>query len=149
MLRHASKISNIIIIFSFKFVCTNHFSILSSRPLNYSMLTQTIFIQNSRPWNYSVLTFCKLHIAYLKQRKWLEIVLICIFRLNTCTWDFNHKEISKVRVLKLKISNFSNVQNELLCSKSSNHDKIQTWPAYSYDVSICHIWVECVQMLGR
>jgi hypothetical protein len=27
--------------------------------------------------------------------------------------------------------------------------KIQTWPKLSYDISMCQIWVECVQPLPR
>jgi hypothetical protein len=45
--RHGCPLMQMIIIFSSKFVCTNYFC-LSSKPFNYSMLTQTMSIQSSK-----------------------------------------------------------------------------------------------------
>jgi hypothetical protein len=50
---------------------------------------------------------------------------------------------------KLNISFYFQSKRALLCQKSFNHDQIQTWPVFSYDIFICQIWVKCVQPLLR
>ena len=64
------------------------------------------------------------------------------FELNVCNccWDNERK---------LKISDFFLSSRGITLSKIIGPRPIRTWPTYSYDVSICQIWVECVQLLSR